>query len=146
MAYQNPSVEDFKAYFSRDFPYSSDPSEGVTDTDIAKAYQLTNTMINQRLFTSQSNYTLGYLYLSAHNLVLSIQESSQGLAGGGSANWLEQSKSVGNVSQSFAIPQNILNNPMFAMYTKTTYGMRYFQMVYPYLIGPNFIAFGRTNP
>lgn len=146
MAFENPTVEQFKEYFSRDFPYSSDPAEGVTDTDIAKAYQLTNLKINPVLFSSQDDWTIGYLYLSAHFLVTSIQTSSQGLGGGGSASWLEQSKSVGSVSQSFAIPQSVLNNPAYAWLTKTSYGMFYFQLIYPRLIGVTFNAFGRTQP
>jgi hypothetical protein len=146
MAFENPTIELFKEYFSRDFPYGTDPATSVTDTDIAKAFQITNMKLNPSLFSNQTDYTLGYLYLSAHYLVTNLQASSQGLGGGGTASWLENSKSVGSVSQSFSIPQTILDNPMFAMYTRTAYGMRYLEFVYPRLIGITFNAFGRTQP
>lgn len=144
MAFLNPSVDDFKTFFSRDFPYGADPATSVTDTDIAKAFQLTNIKLNPAMFLDQSSYTIGYQYLSAHNLVISIQTSSQGIAGQNS--FLEQSKSVGSVSQSMAIPQRILDNPLWGQYAKTRYGYEYLMMIYPKLSGAMFSVPGRTRP
>lgn len=146
MAYSNPSIADFKGYFTRDFPYSADPADGVTDQDIANAMQRTNITINQTLFPDgQANFTIGYYYLTAHFLVTAIQVSGQGLFGKGTAG-VEQSKSVGSVSQSFAIPQSFLENPFFAGLSKTAYGLEYFNMIYPYLVGKATYAHGRTLP
>lgn len=144
MAYENPSVQNFKDYFFRDFPYGTDISTSVTDADIAKAFQQTNVNINQSLFDGQSAYTVGYLLLSAHYLVMNLRQSSQGISGGFS--WLEQSKSVGNVSQSFAIPQRILDNPLWALYSSTSYGVQYLQLILPSLTGQVFISYGSTRP
>lgn len=143
MAYENPSVADFKAYFVRDFPYGTDVDTSVTDADIAKAYQQVNVNINQGLFDSQAAYTLGYLLLAAHYLVTDLI-AGQGV--NGAANWVEQSKSVGNVSQSFAIPQYILDNPLLSLFSKTNYGMQFLQLILPQLPGQMFISYGSTRP
>jgi hypothetical protein len=144
MAYINPTVEQFKLFFYRDFPYSSNPAEGVTDTDIANSYLQTNVAISEALFKGQSAYTQGYLYLSAHNLLISIQASGMGLNAFGNPG-IEQSKSVGSVSQGFAIPDDYLKNPMFASLTKTRYGQIYFEMIYPFLVGRMTWAVGHTH-
>lgn len=142
MAYENPSVAEFKAYFNRDFPYGSDVETSVTDDDIVKAFQMVNVNINQCLFGYQASYTVGYLLMSAHYLVMNLRASSQGI--NGQFSWLEQSKSVGNVSQAFAIPQRILDNPYFSMLTKTDYGAQFLQLILPQLVGQVSIAYGRT--
>lgn len=144
MAYDNPSVADFKAYYSRDFPFGTDPNTSVTDGDITKSFMQTNAGINQGLFCDQPAYSIGYNLLSAHYLVSNLNASSSGLNGGFS--WLEQSKAVGSVSQSFAIPQYILDNPYMAMLSKTSYGAQYLFMILPELAGQMFIAPGRTLP
>lgn len=144
MSYSNPTITDFKNYFNRDFPYGADIDTEVTDNDIAKAYGQTNFAINPGLFSNQENYTLGYLWLSAHWLVTDLRASSQGISG--QYNWLEASKSVGSVSEGFTIPDRILKNPTFAMYSKTNYGSKYLQLLLPQLAGNMFIAYGRTTP
>lgn len=140
MAYTNPSVSDFKNYFTRDFAYGVDPDTSILDIDIANAYQLVNVNINQGLFTVQSNYNLGYLFLAAHFLTLNIRASSQGV--NGQFNWLEKSKSTDKISSTFEIPERILNNPLFSMYTKSNYGMMYLQMLLPQLTGFMFPVLG----
>lgn len=144
MAFTNPSVQDFKNRYTRDFPYGTDPAVAVLDQDIANAFVETNVAINPALFDDQSSYTLGYLKLSAHYLVLNLRASSQGLNGQWS--WLEQSKSVGSVAQAFGIPQRILDNPVFAGLCKTNYGAAYLMQVLPALSGAGFSVCGATRP
>lgn len=144
MPFSNPSVADFKARFTRDFPYDTDPKKGVLDSDIATAFVDTNVTISQRLFGDQASYTAGYLQLSAHYLVSNIQASTQGL--NGTYEWLVTSKSVGSVSQSFGIPDRVLNNPAFSAIAKTNYGAKYLSMIWPSLIGPGFAIRGMTHP
>lgn len=140
----NPSVQDFKDYFYRDFPYGTDQDTSVLDQDIAKAYQMTNINFSQCLWGDQSSYTVGYLYLSAHYLVMNLRSSSQGI--NGQFAFLENSKAVGSVSQGFAIPQRVLDNPDWAVLMKTNYGAQYLQLVLPQLAGQAFNVFGRTLP
>lgn len=142
--YLNPTVADFKNYFTRDFPYGTDPNTSVLDSDISKAYGQVNFAINPALFINQENYTLGYLWLSAHWLVTDLRASSQGISG--QYNWLENNKAVGSVSAGFQVPQRILDNPSFAMLSKTNYGAKYLQLILPQLAGQIFIAPGHTKP
>jgi len=133
LTYQNPSVADFQGYFVRDFPYGTDPANNVIDADIAKAFQMTNINFNPGLFGDQASYTVCYLLLSAHYLVTNLRASSQGI-------------NVGALSQSFAIPQRILDDPYFSVFTTTNYGMQYLQMILPQLCGQVFTVVGSTRP
>lgn len=142
--YLNPDIPTFKAYFTRDFPYGTDPQISILDSDIGKAYGQVNFAINPALFSNQEQYTLGYLWLAAHWLVTDLRASSQGIAG--QYNWLETAKGVGSVSSSFAIPQRILDNPRFAMYSKTRYGAKFLELILPKLSGQIFISMGHTKP
>lgn len=144
MAFQNPAVADFKTYFNRDFPYGTDIDTSVTDADIAKSFQLTNVNFNPALFADQGSYNVGYLLLSAHYLVMNLRASSQGI--NGQFNFLQSNKSVGSVSEGFAIPDRIMQNPDWAMLTKTNYGAQFLQLVIPQLAGQVWIAYGSTRP
>lgn len=142
--YIQPTVAEFKAYFTRDFPYNADPNLGVTDADIEKAFGQTNININPGLFADQAQYNIGYLLLAAHYLVVDLRMASQGI--NGQSNWLETSKSVGSVSQSFSVPQRIMDNPYLAALSKTNYGAKYLELILPQLAGAVFHTAGRTLP
>lgn len=144
MSFVNPQQSDFQNLFTRDFPYSSDPAVGVTNQDIANAFARVNVEINPAIFPDQSTYTLGYLYLTAHYLVLALRAGSQGL--NGQYNWVQTQKSVMGVSESFDIPERIKNHPKFAMLSKTNYGAQYLDLLLPFLTGQVFNAWGRTKP
>ena len=144
MAYVNPTITDFKEYFFRDFPYGTDINTSVTDQDIANAMNMTSLHINKGLFSGQDFYSLGYLLLSAHYLVMNLRTSSQGI--NGQFAFLEQSKSVGSVNQSFAIPQRVLDNPDWSILMKTNYGAQYLQLLIPQLCGQTFVVAGSTRP
>lgn len=144
MSFENPSVQNFKDFFTRDFPYGTDPNTSVLDSDITKAFTFTNVNFSQDLFGDQGSYNAGYLLLSAHFLVMNLRASSQGL--NGQFNFLQQSKSVASVSESFGIPQRVLDNPEWAMLCKTNYGAQYLQMILPQLGGQVFTVCGSTRP
>lgn len=141
--YTNPTVAEFKAYFPTNFPYGNDPYTQVTDTAIQKAIDEAALNINQSLFCSQNAYTTAMMYLSAHYLVSDLLVSGSQCAG--QEQWLISSKSVGSVSESFSIPQRILDNPLFAWYSTTRYGNRYLMMIMPLLSGQVFIVGGATT-
>lgn len=143
MGFLNPQVTDFKSRFTRDFPYGVDATT-VLDADIMTAFADANTAINPDVFPDQASYTAGYLFLSAHYLVLNIDASSGGLSGGG-FDWLQQAKSVGGVSESNAIPPRVLENPLFAALASTKYGVRYLLQVLPVLTGQIFPVQGTTQ-
>ncbi len=142
MALIDPTVADFKAYFTRDFPYGATP-ETVNDSDIQRAIDEAVLTVSSCAQTTQAFYTLCMEYFIAHILVMNIRASSQGLAG--QYDWLVNSKGVGNVSEGLAIPQRILDNPMFSMLSKTPYGVKYLQLILPCLTGVMFSVKGGTR-
>ncbi len=144
MAYTYPTVNDFKNYFVRDFPYGADPATSILDSDISKAQGEANFNFSSAFATSQENFSMLFNYLTAHYLVMDIRASSQGISG--TYSWLESSKSVGSVSQSFSIPQRILDNPEYSYLSKTNYGAKYLSLILPRLSGQIFNVCGRTNP
>lgn len=105
---------------------------------------MVNMNINPALFPDQTSYTMGYNLLAAHYLVLNLRASSQGI--NGQYNFLQQSKSVGSIAESFGIPPRILDNPTFAMLCKTNYGAQYLQLLLPQLSGQMFTTFRSTLP
>lgn len=143
MSFINPNIGDFKSYFVRDFVYGTNPETSVLDGDLTRALGQAAVNINPGLFCDQDTYTIAFLLLSAHYLVLNLKASGSGCAGQDS--WLIQSKGAGSVSESYAIPQAILNNPIFAYFSKTTYGVQYLMMVYPLLTGQIFVIGGGTQ-
>jgi len=143
MAYTNPTVSAFQLFFSRDFPFGSDPNQNVLESDIVKAFAFTDIQINQALWSSQNAYQVGYYLLAAHYLVTNLRASSQGL--NGQYSFLENSKGVGPASQGLSIPQKILDNPEWAMLCKTNYGAQYIQLVLPNLVGAVYTVCGQTR-
>ena len=142
MAYTNPSVSDFKAYFTRDFPYGIQTNT-VLDSDISKALDEAGFNFNSGLVSNQTGYTMAYLYLTAHYLVMDLRASAQGIAG--TFPWMSGSKSVGSVSESFQFPEALLKSPTLSHYAKTYYGAKYISLVYPRMMAPIFASFGGTQ-
>ncbi len=140
--FTNPSVSDFKQYFTRDFQYGT-TSDKVTDTDISTALGDSSVFVNPDLYQTQDIYDTGFLLLGAHFLVMNLRAANNGLQG--QFPWMQQSKSVGSVAESFAIPQRIMDNPEYAMLTKTYYGAKFLFMILPQLSGQIFTVCGRTH-
>jgi len=137
-----PTIADFKSYFKRDFPFG-DTESTVGDDDIQKALDEASVNLNPVFFTTQKAYTIGYLSLTAHFLVMNFRASSQGISG--TFQWLEASKGVGSVNQSFSIPQYILDHPVLSLLSKTTYGTKYLSMILGQLAGQMFSVCGATK-
>ncbi len=81
----------------------------------------------QALFGKQADFNYAANLLAAHYLCTNIFASSQGL--GGAAEWLTASKTAGDVSQTFNIPERMMKSPYFALLSKTTYGAQYLSIV-----------------
>lgn len=142
-AFDNPTSSDFRSYFARDFPYGSTQAS-VMDQDIVTALTDAETYVNTNLFPNQGQYTIGILLLAGHFLVMNLRASSQGIQG--SYPWLTSNKSVGSVAEGFTIPDRILENPEFAMLSKTYYGSKFLFLILPQLSGQIFSVCGATNP
>lgn len=142
MSYTTPTVADFKAEFNRDFAYGT-ATDVVNDSDITKAIGDAAFNFNEAFFSSQAKYAKGYLNLAAHYLVMNLRASSQGIAG--QFAFLDSGKSAGSVSESIAIPQRILDHPIFSLYAKTPYGAKYLGFILPQLNGVVYAVCGRTQ-
>lgn len=141
--YQRPTVQEFKDYFFRDFPYGATP-DFVMDQDIAKAIEEADYDLNEGVFPDQQTFTLAFLYLIAHFLVTDLRNSSQGLSG--RTQFIESSKSVGSVSQAFTIPSWATDSPYWTMLATTSYGGKYMQLVQPFFVGNIMWVCGSTKP
>ncbi len=114
----------------------------VQDADIAGAILDAQFNTNQALFDTQALFSRAFLYLAAHLLVDKLLMAGEGLAS--QYNWLTASKGVGDVSESFQIPQQIIDEPLFAGWSKTRYGAMYLQIISPLLTG-NIASFHRNT-
>lgn len=120
-------------------------NEKITDFDLARAYTAAVQFnISQALFGTQAAFSYAVNLLAAHYLCQTVQAGATGL--GGKAEWLTNAKTIGNVTESYAIPERVLRSPYLAKLSKTTYGAQFLELVSPLLIG-NFQAFhGITHP
>lgn len=90
---------------------------------------------------SVAESTIAYCYLTAHLLVLSLQNSGglgaplsyqgAGSSGGG----VVSSKTAGSVSLSYELPEYVKNSATLSQYLRTGYGQKYLQMVAPKIPG-----------
>lgn len=147
------TVADFKARFYRDFTYGQFPNtvalnfpneSVIQDQDIQNAFDDTKLQFNQGLFGTDDDIRIGYLYLSAHNLCMNIRSSNGGINGTGA--FPVASRSVGSVSEAYSIPAAYTDNPQLAIYTQTTYGIKYLEFVLPKIVGNVVSVYGGTSP
>lgn len=138
------TIAEFKAWFFRDFPFSSDIAQGITDSDIQKAFAEANMNFNSTLWDTEENKKLGFLYLSAHYLVIDLQNSSQGI--NGRYEGIMSSKSVGSVSVGYTIPDWVMASPIYSLLAQSRYGMKYLSLIIPLLVGNISVVKGATHP
>lgn len=117
------------------------PDDKVSDLDITHAYAEADITFNTTLFNNDADMVLAFLYLSAHYLVNDL--SAGGIEGG--VGGIVNSRSVGNVSESYAIPEWQTKSPIFSFYTKSSYGLKYLNMIMPRLRGNVASIEGATN-
>ena len=129
-----PTVQtDWKLYNTTVYNYTR-------DEDITNAFNEAVVNFNENLFKDNDTKKLIFLYLTAYYLTVDFMNAQ-----GGSYKGLTQSKSVGSVSESYAIPQWMLNSPLLSMYCSNGYGLKYLSLIKPYLIGNIFVARGATT-
>lgn len=145
--------DDFKAHFFRDFkfqvpmgsqvPLANCDKSYVKDADIHKAFIEAKVCFNSNLFSESDHIKITFLYLSAHYLVSDIQASRQGLRSKGVD--AVTSRSVGAVSESYAILERFASDPILSTYTQTRYGQRYLGLLAPLLVGNVQVFTGSTT-
>jgi hypothetical protein len=134
------TVEQFKTYFDRNFTFGPTLPD-VRDQDVQKAIDEAATVFNPDLYDVEADRDLAELYLSAHFL----QNDLDAAEGEGQAQLLQQSRSVGSVSESMAIPDWMLQSD-YSFYTTTYYGQKFLTITKPYLDGAVFSVGGATLP
>lgn len=112
-------------------PVNDDILNYVTDQDIEKAMSQAIINANQRFGSTDEERIHIYLHLVAFYLVIDLKNASSGI--NSSYLGIIASKSVGNVSQSYAIPTFMANSPMYSLYGQNGYGMKYMSLIAPYL-------------
>jgi len=113
----------------------------VVDKDIEKAYEQACANFNSSLFVNDDTMIIAYSYLTAHYLVNDLNEN--GLESTGSQ--LVSAVKVGNVSETYKIPEWMLNNQAYSYFTTTSYGLKYLSFVAPLMVGNVQTAEGQTN-
>ena len=108
--------------------------------DIMNAIAEANVNFNCGLFPDKTTAKLVFMYLVAHYLTVDFM-NAQGTNFAG----IMTSRSVGSVSESYTIPQWILNNSGLAPYSSTGYGVKYCSLIRPYLVGNFFVVKGSIN-
>ena len=108
---------------------SDNESNYIQDSDIERAFEEAASTFNGGFFDDCSTAGMYFCYVAAHYLVIDINNALNGLAI--SFNGFVQSKSVGSVSESYGIPQWIMNNPTYALLAQTGYGRKYLLYIIP---------------
>lgn len=124
--------------------YIADPLDFVDDIDITNAFAEALIIVNPALFSTNTNLTLGFLYMAAHYLCNDVQAARGGVNGAG--RFPVAGRTVGSVSETYSIPKAYQDDPLLAMFAQTPYGLKYLSMVLPALRGNMVAVFGGTNP
>ncbi len=113
----------------------------ISDSQITKAFKEACISFNPALTGDNEEMIFCYLYLAAFYLVFDV--SAGGIRSTTAFN--VNSRSVGNVSESYSVPDWALKNPQFSMYSKNAYGMKYLNMISPRAIGNVVSVYGGTR-
>ena len=109
------------------------------DEDIENAMAEASVNFNESLFDDEQAKLI-FLYLTAYYLTYDLQNATGAVQTG-----VITSKSVGSVSESYGIPTSFLNNPMYSLYAKNGYGLKYLSLIIPYLQGNILFFKGATT-
>lgn len=107
--------------------YNDNVNNYVSDDDILRAFSEARQIFNPDFFSDDATAEMYFYYVAAHFLVMDLNNAANSLSMG-YANFT-QSKSVGSVSESYAMPQWMQDNPIYAMLGQTGYGRKYLMAV-----------------
>lgn len=105
----------------------------IQDEDIEEAFNEAKINFNPNLFPTDGVAKIPFLYLAGHYLLIDININLNPLATG--AVGITQSKSVGSVSESYALPEWMTKDPILSAFGQTQYGRKYISLIQPYMIG-----------
>ena len=103
----------------------------VLDEDIEKAFTQAYPNANINFgFTCSEKINI-YLHLVAFYLVFDLKNSASGV--NSSFIGTLSSKSVGDVSESYSIPNWMMQEPMYSIYASNGYGLKYLSLIASYM-------------
>lgn len=148
MAWTVPTVDEFKTYFFRYFPFNPTGNpvtdiKYVQDQDIQNAYDMAEINFSAGMFDNNGQSTIVFFWLSAFYLAENLKVAAKGIAS--QANFPITSITVHDVSQQMQPPERFLKSAAMAMYTRNGFGLTYLSLVYPFTIGRMNIAFGNST-
>lgn len=123
--------------------YNDNADNYISDADILRAFSEAKVNFNPNFFDDDATAEMVFYYLSAHYLVVDLNNATNPLAYG--LNGFTQSKSVGSVSESYGVPSWIMNNAVLSGYAQTGFGRKYLSLIMPYLRGNIILTPGRTT-
>jgi hypothetical protein len=142
--------DDFKTYFDRDFTFGESKLT-IRDSDIDRAIAEAGALFNRALgWVVGTDLEIAYNFLTAHCLVTNIIAAGgidkQGKGTGSTGTFAINSKSAGPLSVGYALPQELVDNPVLSQFMTTKYGQRYLELLIPKIAGNFMIAGGGTQP
>jgi hypothetical protein len=144
MTVEDVTIADFKAHFFRDFTYGEDQcGDNVLDADITKAFSQSKVNFNPALWCSQEELSIAFLYMSAHYLVSDLQMAKEGLDS--SSTFPVNSRSVGSVSEGYAVPDWVAKSAFLSQFAGTRYGLKFCSLIRPRLFGAIAVYKGATT-
>lgn len=114
----------------------------VLDEDIARAFNEALVNFNPALF-DEKDLELVFYYLTAHYLTVDKNNAS---SGGAVSVGIMTSKTVGNVSAGYTIPNRFMKNPVLAYYATTGFGQKYLSYLIPRMTARCAVVRGRSLP
>jgi hypothetical protein len=119
--------------------------------DVTRALTEAAVVFNPGLWTNAAEMQTAYLYAAAHFLALNIQgagglsvtNAGRGVSSGGGG--AIESKSVGGVSVSYAIPDIIRQSPILSQFWQTNFGQKYLAMLLPRMVGNVMLVSGQAD-
>lgn len=138
------TVDDFKAYFVRQFTYGSSPP-AVMDSEIQTQINEASMVFNFGLYPQDSagGDTIGQTaleWLTAHFL----QTYLDGADSQGQPDAQQSARAAGGISESLVVPE-WMTEGVFAQFATTMYGRRFLMLTKPYLDGGVFSVPGQTQ-
>lgn len=129
-------TENWKAVKGNTYDY-------VTDADIERAMSQAYINRNYRFGSTDEERINIYLHLIAFYLVMDMRNASMEI--NGAYQGLTTSRNVDGVSESWAVPQWMLNSPVYGIFAQNGYGMKYLSLILPYISCPILFSPGRTT-
>ena len=111
----------------------------VCDSDIEFAKNEADEVANEDILTE-----LSFMYLVAFYLCYDLDLAQSGATGQNS--YTASSKKVGSVSETYAVPKWIEDDPYLSFYSRNGFGLKFLSLIRPKLIGNVDIIAGYTTP